>query len=77
MVKSASTKTPASFESTISELESIVQEMEKGSQPLEQSLAAYERGTALLRHCQDVLNKAEQCIRVVENGATNLERPQQ
>lgn len=76
MVKSASTKTPDSFESTISELESIVQEMENGSLSLEQSLAAYERGTALLRHCQNVLNKAEQSIRVVENGATNPEQPQ-
>ena len=76
MVKSASAKTPASFESTISELESIVQEMERGSMPLEQSLAAYERGTVLLRHCQDVLNKAELSIRIVENGATNPEQPQ-
>ena len=76
MVKSAPAKTPSSFESTISELESIVQEMENGSLPLEQSLAAYERGTALLRHCQDVLNKAEQSIRVVENGAANPEQPQ-
>ncbi|WP_079436960.1 exodeoxyribonuclease VII small subunit [Zoogloea sp. LCSB751] len=76
MVKSASTKTSNSFESSISELESIVQEMENGSLSLEQSLSAYERGTALLRHCQDVLNKAEQSIRIVENSAANPEQPQ-
>ncbi|WP_374483522.1 exodeoxyribonuclease VII small subunit [Zoogloea sp.] len=69
MVKSASAKTPSSFESAISELESIVQEMENGALSLEQSLAAYERGTVLLRHSQDILNKAEQSIRVVEGAA--------
>jgi len=50
----------------LAELESIVQTMEQGNAPLESSLAAYERGTALLRYCQDALSGAEQKIRVLE-----------
>ena len=67
-------KTPASksnsFESAVAELETIVQEMENGQLPLDQALAAYQRGTALLRHCQNQLTKAEQTIRVLEAEAT-------
>ncbi len=59
-----------SFESAVSELESIVQEMENSQLPLDQALAAYQRGTALLRQCQDVLSKAEQSIRILETSDT-------
>jgi len=65
MVKTSSSKS-ASFESAVTELETIVQQMENGQLPLEQALAAYERGTALLRQCQGQLIKAEQTIRVLE-----------
>jgi exodeoxyribonuclease VII small subunit len=57
---------PASFEAALSELEAIVQAMEQGNAPLEASLAAYERGAALLRHCQETLASAEQKIRLLE-----------
>ena len=59
---------PASFEAALSELESIVREMEAGKLPLEQSLKAFERGTALLKHCQDALSAAEQKLQVLEAG---------
>ncbi len=62
-----------SFESAVSELESIVQEMENSQLPLDQALAAYQRGTTLLRQCQDVLSKAEQSIRILET--TDTEAP--
>ena len=62
-----------SFESAVSELESIVQEMENSQLPLDQALAAYQRGTVLLRQCQDVLSKAEQSIRILET--TDTEAP--
>ncbi|MDD3355140.1 exodeoxyribonuclease VII small subunit [Zoogloea sp.] len=67
MVKNASAKSP-SFESAVSELEAIVQEMENGQMPLDQALAAYQRGTHLLRHCQEVLTQAEQTIRTLESA---------
>jgi len=62
-----------SFESAVSELESIVQEMENSQLPLDQALAAYQRGTVLLRQCQEVLSKAEQSIRILET--TDTEAP--
>lgn len=59
---------PASFEAALAELESIVREMEAGKLPLEQSLMAFERGTALLKHCQDALAVAEQKLQVLDAG---------
>ncbi|MDP2792920.1 MAG: exodeoxyribonuclease VII small subunit [Sulfurisoma sp.] len=59
---------PASFEAALTELESIVQTMEQGNAPLEAQLSAYERGAALLRHCQDALTNAEQKIRLLEGN---------
>ncbi len=69
MVKSSTSK-PASFESAVAELETIVQDMENGQLPLDQALAAYQRGTVLLRQCQAQLTKAEQTIRVLETENT-------
>lgn len=51
---------PKSFEAAISELEDIVQEMENGTISLEQALERYQRGVGLLKHCQQVLQTAEQ-----------------
>jgi exodeoxyribonuclease VII small subunit len=47
------------FEAALAELEQIVQNMEGGRLPLEESLAAYRRGSELLRHCQQQLSDAE------------------
>jgi exodeoxyribonuclease VII small subunit len=69
MVKSSASK-PASFESAVAELETIVQDMENGQLPLDQALAAYQRGTLLLRQCQAQLTKAEQTIRILETEHT-------
>ena len=59
---------PKSFESALAELESLVQTMEAGKLNLEESLAAYQRGTELLKYCQSTLAAAEQRIRVLEGG---------
>lgn len=64
-----SPNTPASFESALQELEAIVRVMENGEAPLEESLASYERGIALLRHCQETLAAAEGRLQILENGA--------
>jgi exodeoxyribonuclease VII small subunit len=47
------------FESAITELEALVDQMETGDLSLEASLAAYERGVRLTRHCQTALRHAE------------------
>ncbi|MBT9499573.1 MULTISPECIES: exodeoxyribonuclease VII small subunit [Zoogloea] len=74
MVKTPTPKSPG-FEAAVSELEIIVQEMENGQLPLDQALTAYQRGTALLRHCQDVLGKAEQTIHILEANANPEQTP--
>lgn len=59
---------PTDFESALTELESLVSTMESGSLSLEQSLAAYRRGVALTRTCQQLLARAEQQVKVLEAG---------
>lgn len=58
------------FETALAELEVIVQGMEGGKLELEESIAAYRRGMAILKHCQQQLTDAEQQIRILENGET-------
>ena len=57
---------PQDFETALAELESLVAAMEDGGLPLEASLAAYKRGVALSRVCQDRLAQAEQQVKVLE-----------
>ena len=57
------------YEAALAELEQIVHNMEGGQLPLEESIAAYRRGSDLLRHCQQQLSDAERKIQVLENGA--------
>ena len=57
------------YEAALAELEQIVRNMESGHLPLEESIAAYQRGSELLKHCQQQLADAEQKIQVLEDGA--------
>lgn len=68
MVKPSRNSQPASFEAALAELEAIVRELEAGQLPLEESLAAYERGAGLLKHCQETLASAEQKLLILENA---------
>ena len=56
------------FEMALAELEAIVERMEGGKLELEASIATYQRGMALMKHCQQQLTDAEQQIRILENG---------
>ena len=60
---------PIAYEAALTELEQIVQRMEGGQLPLEESIAAYRRGSELLKHCQQQLADAEHQIEVLEDGA--------
>ena len=51
-----------SFEQAIKELTDIVGKIEQGEIPLQDSLAQYERGMALIKHCQSILKSAEKRI---------------
>lgn len=48
-----------SFEAALDELEKIVSQLESGKAPLQESIAIYERGEALKRHCETLLKQAE------------------
>ncbi len=50
------------FEEAMAELEQIVQRLEQGRTPLEEAIAAYERGAALKRHCEDKLRLAQEKV---------------
>jgi len=50
------------FEQAIKELTDTVGKIEQGQIPLQDSLAQYERGMALIKHCQSILKSAEKRI---------------
>ena len=56
------------FEKALAELESIVQRLEQGKVDLEESIAIYERGEALKRHCQALLERADARIEKITVG---------
>ncbi len=65
-----------SFEEALAELERIVRSLEGGQQKLEDAILAYERGTALRRHCETKLMEVEgRVAAIVELGGTVTLRP--
>lgn len=63
---------PEDFEAALAELEALVERMEGGDLGLDESIAAYERGAALARVCQQRLDAAEHQVSVLLG---NLLRP--
>ncbi len=59
----------ANFETSLDALEQLVEKMEQGEMSLEESLAAYERGVGLYRHCQQALEQAELRVRLLSDPA--------
>jgi exodeoxyribonuclease VII small subunit len=53
------------FEDAMIRLESIVHDLEEGRVGLADALARYEEGVALLRHCHDLLDRAERRIELL------------
>ena len=56
---------PADFEHSLDELEQLVARMEGGELSLDESLASFERGIGLYRHCQQSLEQAELRVRLL------------
>ena len=54
------------YEQAVKELERLISDMESGKFSLEETLLAYQRGAALLKHCQGMLAQVEQQVRVFE-----------
>ena len=57
-----------SFEEALRALEDVVRRLEGGEVPLDQSIALYERGEDLRRHCQKRLDAAEARIEKIVAG---------
>ena len=65
-VEDAAATAPASFEQAMQELEQLVIKMEAGELPLEASVAAYKRGSELVRFCAVQLDKVDSQVKVLE-----------
>jgi exodeoxyribonuclease VII small subunit len=65
---SKTSKAELKFEAAVAELETLVRTMESGEMELEASIAAYQRGVELLKHCRGQLDAAEAKIRILEDG---------
>jgi exodeoxyribonuclease VII small subunit len=57
---------PASFEEAMAELAQLVTQMEGGQLPLEASVAAYARGSELVKYCAAQLDRVESQVKVLE-----------
>lgn len=64
------------FEEALDEIERIVRTLEEAPPGLEESLAHYERGVALMAHCQAALDKAEQRVFVLRQGRKEPFKPE-
>ncbi len=56
------------FEEALAALEQVVSQLEGGQVPLEQSIALYERGDALKKHCEAKLGEAELKVEKIVGG---------
>ncbi len=62
------------FESGMDELETLVRDLENGALPLEESFQAFERGMALKKRLEKLLEEGDKRIRVLtESGEEPLE----
>jgi|688.fasta_scaffold44148_4 exodeoxyribonuclease VII small subunit len=61
----ANSTQPPSFEAGLAQLADLVNRLEGGGLGLSESIAAYERGVAILRGLHDELARAEERIRVL------------
>lgn len=65
-------KKAAAFEESLATLEALVKKMDSGELELEQSLEAFEQGIALIRDCQQSLQKAEQKVQQLVESSDGL-----
>jgi exodeoxyribonuclease VII small subunit len=71
MPKSSSKKSigELTYEAAFTELESIVAALENEQRSLDESMALYERGQALVKHCAEILDKAELKVKQISGDA--------
>ena len=59
-------KTKNDFETNLKTLEEIVEKLESGEETLENSMTLYEKGMDISNVCKEMLEKAEQKIKVID-----------
>ncbi|MGZ9809486.1 exodeoxyribonuclease VII small subunit [Pseudoroseicyclus sp. H15] len=60
-----------SFEAALSELEQVVTKLDRGEVPLEESIALYNRGAELKKHCETKLAEAEEKVQKITLAGGN------
>lgn len=62
------------LEDALNEISTLIEKMEKQELTLEQSLTHFERGINLIKHCQKILEEAEQKVQILvqKNGQDTL-----
>lgn len=68
-------KQELSFESAIARLEEIIQLTETPQTELEEMISLVEEGNKLIRHCRNILQKAELRIEELNNPTSNQSQP--
>ena len=63
MSPSKKTQDELTYEQAFAELETVVAALESEQRPLDESIALYERGQKLARHCAELLERAELQVR--------------
>lgn len=53
------------LEASLTELSGLIDKMEQDNLTLEQSLTQFERGIALIKHAQKILQQAEQKVQIL------------
>ena len=61
------------LEEAFEEIEAVLKHMEQPDLSLSDALAEYERGVALLKHCNDEIDRVEKQMIVLRAGAPSAE----
>lgn len=71
----ANKSTNPKLEESLAEITTLIEKMEHSDQTLEQSLNHFERGITLVKHCQKILQEAEQKVQILiqSNNTEQLE----
>ena len=64
--------TPENFENAISMLEDIIAEIENDDIKLEHALEKYQKGSLLVKYCQEKLVEVEQKIKILDIDSNTL-----
>ena len=61
------------FEEAIKQLSEIVKALESGEVPLDESIALFEEGMKLSKQCTEILEKAEQKVRFLQQTEPEID----